>query len=282
MLQKRQTVQVFQRRLSEMIDRTGKSQARFAAKAGLDRSTLSQLLAPANVRLPRAETIARIAARHQVSIDWLLGLSEQDQIAPDVVSQTAVEPNADDPYSEALRRWHAEARGSKIRYVPSSLPDQVKTEAVMHYENVKHSREAAGVMLASVRARIEYARQADSETEVCSSRQSVESFARGEGIWRQLPLRDRRAQLEHMEAVVGDLYPSYRWFLFDGRERYAAPYTVFGQKRAALYAGSMYFVFTSTEHIRELTGHFEDLIRHASVQPHAMAAFIRGLARDLA
>jgi hypothetical protein len=85
-----------------------------------------------------------------------------------------------------------------------------------------------------------------------------------------------------MAALVDELYPSYRWFLFDGRERYAAPYTVFGQKRAAIYVGSLYFVFTSTEHIRQLTQHFDDLIRQARVQPNETAGFIRKLIKDIA
>ena len=280
-MQKRETVELFQRRLSELIATTGQSRARFAARAGFDRSTLSQLLAKDNVRLPRAETIGRIASRHGASADWLLGLSEVQHVTADIVAQPVVEPNADDPANEHLKRWHEEARGSKVRYVPSSLPDSVKTEAVIAYEHFKLSLTEAAAMSASARERIDHVRQAASEIEVCSSRQSLESFARGEGLWRQLPLRERRRQLEHMAASVDELYPSYRWFLFDGRERYAAPYTVFGQKRAAIYVGSLYFVFTSTEHIRQLTQHFDDLIRQARVQPNETGGFIRKLMKDI-
>jgi hypothetical protein len=70
-----------------------------------------------------------------------------------------------------------------------------------------------------------------------------------------------------MISLVDELYPTFRWFLFDGRQRYASPYTVFGPKRAAIYMGNMFFVFNSTEHIRVLTRHFDDLIRAAVVQP---------------
>jgi transcriptional regulator with XRE-family HTH domain len=280
-MQKRETVELFQRRLSVLIATSGQSRARFAARAGLDRSTLSQLLAKDNVRLPRAETIGRIASRHGASADWLLGLSEGPHVTADIVAQPVVEPGADDPASEHLKRWHEEARGSKVRYVPSSLPDPVKTEAVIAYENLKLSLTEAAAMSASALERIDHVRQPASEIEVCTSRQSVESFARGEGLWRQLPLRERRRQLEHMAASVDELYPSYRWFLFDGRERYAAPYTVFGQKRAAIYVGSLYFVFTSTEHIRQLTMHFEDLIRQARVQPNETGGFIRRLIKNI-
>lgn len=280
-MQKRETVDIFRRRLAELIGQTGESRARFAAKAGLDRSTLSQLLSEENIRLPRAETIARIAARHAASVDWLLGLSESPNIKADIVSQPIVEQGADDPGSNHLKFWHEDARGTKIRYVPSTLPDQLKTESVIHYENGKLSIADAEAMSRNARTRIDHARQSASEIEVCASRQSVEMFARGEGMWRQFPLRDRRRQLEHMAGMVEALYPSYRWFLFDARECYAAPYTVFGQKRVALYVGSVFFVFTSTEHIRELTSHFENLIRNARIQPNETAAFIRKQLKDV-
>src|SRR5262247_2976060 len=96
-MSKRDTVDTFRRRLTEQIDRSGLSRARFASRAGLSRSALSQLLLESNVRLPRAETIAQIAARHRCSADWLLGLSEQDQVAADIVPQMMIEPDAGDP-----------------------------------------------------------------------------------------------------------------------------------------------------------------------------------------
>ncbi|MCB1377730.1 MAG: transcriptional regulator [Alphaproteobacteria bacterium] len=279
-VQKEETVAVFRRRLTELIERSGQSRARFAARAGLDRSTLSQLLSDQNVRLPRAETIARIAARHAASVDWLLGLSESAGITPDILTQPMVALGADDPAGEHLRNWLEEARGSKIRYVPSSLPDQMKNETTIHYEYGKLSRTEAEAMSRASRTRIEHARQMASEIEVCTPRQTLESLARGEGLWRQFPLRERRRQLAHMAELADAFYPSYRWFLFDARECYAAPYTIFGQKRAALYLGAMFFVFTSTEHIRELTAHFENLIRHARVQPNEIAPFIKALLKD--
>jgi transcriptional regulator with XRE-family HTH domain len=277
-MRKSDTAETFRRRLIELIARTGLSRARFARKAGFDRSTLSQLLSEANVRLPRAETIAGIAASHNVSIDWLLGLSEEDQVGADIVSEPAIEPEAGSPADERLQRWHAEARGFKVRYVPSSLPDQMKTEAVIAYETRRLSGEAAQAWTGQVHARIVQATRGEHEIEVCSALQSLESFARGEGVWRDLPQRERREQLTYAAHLVDELYPAYRWFLFDGRERFSAPYTVFGPKRAAIYVGDMYFVFTSTGHIKALSQHFDTLIRSARIQPNAMAGYLRSLA----
>ena len=85
-MDRRKTVEAFRARLGEVIERAGLSRMAFAARVGLDRSTLSQLLSPGNERLPRAETIAAIAAREQVSVDWLLGLSQEGQIGADIVA----------------------------------------------------------------------------------------------------------------------------------------------------------------------------------------------------
>jgi transcriptional regulator with XRE-family HTH domain len=275
-------VAVFRRRLAALIAQSGVSQSAFAARAGLDRSTLSLLLSEANTRLPRAESLVQIAASRGASVDWLLGLSESAAVAPDIVAAPAVAPNADDPADAQLQRWHREARGQKVRYVPSTLPDQIKTEAVIAYEcrmQTPAEMTAAGEIM---HERIAHARAASSEIEVCSTRQSLEGFAWGQGLWRQLGLRDRRRQLEHIAALTDELYPNYRWFLFDGRACHASPYTLFGQRRAAVYMGSLYFVFTSTEVIRDLTEHFEALVRKATVQPNEVPVLARQLLRDIA
>ncbi len=278
---KRDTSDIFRQRLLALIERSGLSRAKFAARAGLDRSTLSQLLSDVNVRLPRTETIARIAARHTVSIDWLLGLSQQDQVAADIVSQMAIEPDAGSPADERLLAWHEEARGFKVRYVPATLPDQVKTEAVIAHETGRLEATAAKAWAGIARGRIMHAKRTEHEIEVCSPLQGLEGFARGEGIWRGLEAAERLAQLEQAAGLVEELYPAYRWFLFDNRERFSVPYTVFGPMRAALYVGDMYFVFTSTEHIRELSRHFDNLIRNARIQPNETGNYIRSFMKDV-
>jgi hypothetical protein len=107
--------------------------------------------------------------------------------------------------------------------------------------------------------------------------QSFEVFALGQGIWQGLLASERRDALQHAVEILESLYPSYRLFLFDGRERFSVPYTVFGPKRVAIYVGDMYFVFSSTEHIKELTRHFDGLICSARVQPNDSPAFLRKL-----
>src|SRR3546814_8960315 len=48
-----------------------------------------------------------------------------------------------------------------------------------------------------------------------------------------------------------------------------------------LFRSNMYFVFNSTEHIRALTQHFDNLIRGAIVQPPEVPQLLRLLLQEL-
>jgi transcriptional regulator with XRE-family HTH domain len=281
-MNRRETVHSFRQRLADVIDRSGVSRAAFARRIGIDRSTLAQVLSPANDRLPRAETLAAIAADQQVSIDWLLGLSQEGPLAPAIIEQPfTIEPGGHSPADERLTRWHAEAAGYKVRYVPSTLPDLLKTEEVIRYEYRDYVGPIPESRIEAAHARLANQRRPETDMEVCSSLQGLESFARGEGIWRDLDAGIRIQQIEWMLRLVDELYPTFRWFLYDGVRRYSVPITVFGPKRAAIYVGHMYLVFTSTEHIRVLTEHFDNLIRAAVVQPPEVSAVLRRLLAEL-
>ena len=281
-MDRRKTVEAFRARLGEVIERAGLSRMAFAARVGLDRSTLSQLLSPGNERLPRAETIAAIAAREQVSVDWLLGLSQEGQIGADIVAPVLeIESGAASPADLRLARWHAEAVGYKIRYVPTILPDLLKTEEVIRYEFREHGARVPKARIEQAEERLAYSRVPETDMEVCSSIQSVEQFALGKGIWKNLPVDSRVAQINAMIVLLDELYPTFRWFLFDGLKRYSVPLTIFGPKRAAVYVGNMYLVFNSTEHIRVLTRHFDDLIRAAVVQPTEAIDFLEDMLREV-
>jgi len=283
-MDRREIVEVFRERLGEVIRRTSRSRSAFASEIGLDRSTLSQLLSSEHARLPRAETIAAIAQRAQVSVDWLLGLSQEGQLGADMLSQALdleIEPGSGSPADERLKRWHAEAAGYKIRYVPSTLPDLLKTEAVIRYEFQLQDTRLPRVRLEEAERRLAYSRRPETDMEVCSSVQSLAGFARGEGIWSGLPAADRRDQIERMIQTLDELYPTLRWFLFDGLKSYCVPMTVFGPLRAAVYIGDMYLVLNSTEHIRELTSRFDSLIRAAVVQPPEVVVRLEALRRAL-
>ena len=281
-MNRRRTVETFRERLTEVIDRSGLSRSRFAAKAGLDRSTLSQLLSGSNDRLPRAETIAAIAEQEQISTDWLLGLVQEEKIGTNILNEAPEIARGASSYSdERLTRWRAEAVGYKIRYVPATLPDLLKSEEIISYEYMRQGSAMPAIRLEQAESRLAYSRRPETDLEACSSLQSLEGFARGQGIWAKLPIANRKLQLSWMMALVDELYPTYRWFLYDGLQHYSAPITIFGPTRAAVYIGNMYFVFNSTEHIRALSQHFDNLIRGAIVQPPEVPQLLKRLLKEL-
>lgn len=281
-MKRSQTVELFRTRLLEVIGRSELTRSAFAEKVGMDRSTLSQLLSGDTDRLPRVETLASIARSEHVSLDWLVGLSHEGPVQADVLKESVqVESNAPSPADERLARWHAEAAGYKIRYVPTTLPDLLKTDRIIEYEYGQFATIDPDKSLERREAKLALQRKTESDIEVCNSVQAVEGFARGEGVWRGLETSARIEQLERMIGLLDELYPSLRWFLYDSRNRFSVPLTVFGPKRAVVYMGQAYFVFNSLEHIRQLTKHFDDLIRAAIVQPPAVVPMLRSLLDQL-
>jgi transcriptional regulator with XRE-family HTH domain len=279
---RRETVAVFRARFLEALESAGLSRSALARQTGVDRSTLSQLLSPGNDRLPRADTVAAIASVLKVSLDWLLGLSHEAKLGADVLQESLqFTPSARTPVDENLARWHFEAAGYRIRYVPTSLPDLVKTEDVMRFEFRDYVAKSADQAIEASHGRLAYTRLPDTDMEICMPRQSLEAFARGEERWRGLAPGIRAAQLNKMAEITEELYPSLRINLFDAMTHYSAPYTIFGPVRAAVYVGQMYFVFTTTPHIRVLMRHFDGLVRAATVQATETAAFLRELSADI-
>jgi transcriptional regulator with XRE-family HTH domain len=278
-MDRQHTAESFRARVLELIGRGNESRSAFAARVGMDRSTLSQLLSNGNDRLPRAETVIAIARAEQVSCDWLLGLAQDRQEGTELIRKDMeIESGAGSPMDERLARWHKEATGYKIRYIPTTLPDLLKTEEVIRYEcpDVKEVRLSVG----KVSSRLRYSRQPETEMEVCCAAQTLESFARGESVWRGLDRRVRRAQIERMIRLTEELYPRFRWSLYDGLSHFSVPVTVFGPQRAVVYVGQLYFVFNMTDHIRVLASHFDGLVKEAVTQPTDMPAFLLELLRE--
>ncbi|SNB60700.1 Helix-turn-helix [Arboricoccus pini] len=265
-MNKRVMVRLFRERLIQVLEKSELSQTAFAERVQIDRSTLSQLLAPGNERLPRMESVIGIATSFQVSLDWLFGLSQRDGLGADVLHESLqVESDALSHLDERLLRWHREAAGYKIRHVPASFPDVLKTDDVIRFEYGLSAVPTPERRIGITQSRLDYLREPDTEMETAMPFQTMESFARGEGGWQGLDRSLRREQILHAMSLVDELYPRFRWFLYDGRQDFSAPVTVFGPQRAAIYIGRNYFVFRSTEHIRILAQHVDRLIRAATI-----------------
>lgn len=278
---KRDVAEVFRDRMALLIAQKGFNLSRFSQQIGIDRSALSQFLAPGSTRLPRAETLCSIARTCGVSLDWLMGLIANETFDEDVAPMLEVERVTQDTSSKMIAQWHREAMGYKIRYVPTALPDLLRTEAVRAFEFNAQNRNEREARDQQARDQLVYSRRPETDMEVCMPLQRLEQFSRGQGVWSGLPVRLRRQQLEHMITLIDELYPTFRLFLFDEREAYAAPYTLFGPLRAAVYLGDMYLVVNSVEHIRALTTHFDGLIRVAHYGPDRVTERISELIEAL-
>lgn len=276
------TASTFRRRLDEILARTGVPASAFAKQAGIDRSTLAQLLSADEPRLPRAETLVAIARRAHVSVDWLLGLSQREETGAEIIGALLqVEEHGDEPLDDHFMTWLKEAEGFRIRTVPVALPDFFKTEALLRFEYKRAFADASPVRLAAVRARLDFMCNPDSDVEVGLALQSLHMLARAEERWADVPVAVRREQIAYMSDIYAASYPSLRLYLYDLREIYSVPFTVFGARRAVIYLGPSYFVMNGADHIRMFSRRFDDLIRNAVVQPHDVERTLRDLAKQV-
>src|SRR5690606_13494224 len=188
------------------------------------------LLAGSATRLPRAETLMNIAARDNVSLDWLLGLSQDEGLASEIRQSVEIEEAPGDFDSTLLGKWHAEAVGTKIRYVPAGIPDLLRTGELIDYE--------AGITMRDPEAqhgeaqyRIDYNRRPETDMEVCMPRHALEIFARGLGVWSGFPAAAPARQPDDMARRLAARHPRPAPCPHDARQRYAVPLPLSGPTR---------------------------------------------------
>ncbi|MEL6574802.1 MAG: helix-turn-helix transcriptional regulator [Pseudomonadota bacterium] len=278
-MDKRHRAAVFRERLLAAMGEAGMSRSALARAAGVDRSTLSQLLADGETRLPSAQLVADAAAELGVSTDWLLGLTERPERAGDLIAASVRITEAERAsVDETMLEWHREAAGYKIRHVPATLPDILKTEAVLAWEYRSFLGKTPDQAIRATMDRLDLLRDGRSDYEIAFPRHELEAFAAGEGYYRGLPEEARAEQLAALARAARDLYPSLRLFAFDAHRLFSAPVTVFGPLLAVVYVGQFYLAFRSEERVRSMTRHFDWLVRECEVDARDMAGFIDGLA----
>ena len=269
-LDKREIAAAFRERLQLLLAEERGGIAGFLRDTRLDRSALSQFLDPAVDRMPRAETLRRIAEARGVTADWLLSLSNAPEGRQVVTPSVQIESAQSSPEGGSpIDQWRREAAGMKLRYVPSNLPDMLRLEddrgdspaSAGQPENV-----LGGYVLG------------DMDLEIAMPVQTLSDLAQGCGLWRDTPAGPRRRQLAHMAATCAEAFPTLRLHLYDGRLSFAAPFTVFGRIRAALYLGEAYLVVTSTDQVAALSRLFDNLVRRAVIGPERVHDMLYELA----
>lgn len=279
-IDKRDRAQAFRTRLIHAMREGGTNQTALARQIGVDRSTLSQALSDDGPRLPGAHIVAGCATVLGVSADWLLALSDRPESAQDLAAASqGMTEAARALIDEQIFDWHREARGYKIRHVPAALPDMLKTEAMLEWEYRPNLGRSTRQAISASQERLNWMRSAQSDYEIALPLHEVDSFARGTGYYADLPNAIRAAQLENLIALSDQLYPRLRLYLFDARQLYAAPLTLFGPLLAVVYVGGHYLTFRDRDRIETLTDHFDTLVRAAAFTARDVPAYLRSEVR---
>ena len=265
-MDKRLRADLFRTRLIIAIRRAGTNQSALARETGVDRSTISQLLRDDAARLPNAHVVGACATALGVSADWLLGLSEHPESATDLMASALTLTDAPRALvDQQIYDWHREAEGYKIRHVPAALPDMLKTNDVLHWEYGPHLGRTAAQAITASANRLAWMRQSASDYEIAMPSFEVQSFADGTGYYAGLPLEIRRKQIEHWQDLTVSLYPRMRLYLFDARQLFSAPITVFGPLLSVIYVGRNYLAFRDSQRVRAFSDHFDHLVREAQI-----------------
>ena len=281
-IDKRARAAQFRARLAQAMATAGSNQSDLARAIGVDRSTVSQLLKGTGARLPNAQVIGECASALGVSADWLLSLSDRPETAADLLANSLTLTHAPRALvDEQIFAWHEEAAGMKIRHVPASLPDMMKTRALLEWEYSPHLGRTTTQAINASQDRLEWMRQSQSDYEIALPLHELAAFAGAEGYYRGLSSDLRRTQLKRMADLHDQLYPRLRLYLFDARRLFSAPLTVFGPRLAVLYLGRNYLAFRDTERVSAMTTHFDQLVREATIPARDFPSYLGRLAAPL-
>lgn len=281
-MDKRDRADLFRSRLAEAMATRAITRAALARAVGVDRSTLSQLLAP-GTRLPNAQLAADVAQALGISADWLLGLTGRPEPVADLLATSLTVTEAPRALiDETIFAWHREAAGYKIRHVPATLPDMLKTRAVMEWEYRPQLGRTAEQAIGASEDRLQWMRQSRSDYEIALPLHELAAFAGGTGYYDGLPPDIRAEQLDRLIQLTDQLYPALRLYLFDARRVFSAPVTIFGPLLAVIYLGRHYLAFRDSVRVQQLSQHFDWLVKEAAFSARDVPAHLRALRAQVA
>ncbi|NVO55482.1 helix-turn-helix transcriptional regulator [Rhodobacteraceae bacterium B1Z28] len=282
-IDKRDRAAQFRLRMARAMEDRHISQSALARSIGVDRSTVSQLLTDDGARLPNAHVVGSCASALGVSADWLLSLSNRPESAAELLASSLSMTEAPRALvDERIFEWHQEAAGYKIRYVPATLPDMLKTRAVLEWEYAPHLGRTADQAIGASADRLTWMRSAQSDYEIAMPLYEIASFAHGVGYYDGLPQDVRLEQIDHLLGLCEQLYPRLRIYLYDAKRLYSAPVTIFGPLLCVFYAGSHYMAFRDRDRIEVFSRHFDTLVREADMTARHFPEHLKQLRAEVA
>ncbi|MQQ09681.1 helix-turn-helix domain-containing protein [Epibacterium sp. SM1979] len=278
-MDKRDRAELFRKRLLEAMAHKDMSRSGLSRATRVDRSTIGQLLKDDHPRLPNAQLAADIADALSVSTDWLLGLTHRPETPGDIVAAAlSLSPAERTSADEKILEWHQEAAGYKIRHVPASLPDVLKTKRMSDWEYASFPEHRLPEAFKATQDQFNWLTSGVSDYEIALPIHEIEACAAGTAYYKGVDKDIRDEQLRFIADQCEQLFPRLRIFLFDAHRVYSAPVTVFGPSLAVIYVGQCYLAFRELERVKSLSSHFDWLVREAVVDARNVPEFIRALA----
>ena len=277
-MDKRDRAAIFRSRLTQAMERQKVSRSKLARETRVDRSTIGLLLKDDAPRLPNAQLAADAALALGVSTDWLLGLTDRPERPGDIVAAAmALSPAERTSADEQLLGWHQEAAGYKVRHVPATLPDILKSERVLDWEYSSHRNQTSTPAVDAMQEQRAWLRSGVSDYEIALPIHELKACAQGTGYYEGLAEDVRYEQLSLIADFCHEMFPRLRLFLFDAHNVFSAPVTVFGPKLAVIYIGQFYLAFREGQRVRSITDHFDRLVRDAVVDARHVAGHVNAL-----
>jgi|TARA_B110000003_G_scaffold273338_1_gene310867 transcriptional regulator with XRE-family HTH domain len=262
----------------EVMSVKGITKSGLSRAAKVDRSTIGQLLKNDQPRLPNAQLAADAANALGVSTDWLLGLTNRPETPGDIIAAAlSLSPAERTSADEQLLEWHHEAAGYKVRHVPATLPDILKTKRILDWEYASVRERRLPEALSAIQDQLQWLSSGVSDYEIAVPVHEIESCAAGTAYYKDVEEDVRYEQLGFIADQCDQMFPRLRIFLFDAHNVFSSPVTIFGPNLAVIYVGQCYLAFREVERIKSLSGHFDWLVREAVVDARNVSTYIRSL-----
>lgn len=280
-MDKRKRANLFRERLKEAMALKGMTKSGLSREAQVDRSTIGQLLKDGYPRLPNAQLAADAANALGVSTDWLLGLTNRPETPGDIVAAAlSLSPAERTSADEQLLEWHHEAAGYKVRHVPATLPDILKTKRMLEWEYASVRERQLPEAYSAMQDQLEWLSSGVSDYEISLPIHEIEACAAGTAYYKDVDRNVRYEQLNFIADQCEEMFPRLRMFLFDAHSVFSSPVTVFGPNLAVVYVGQCYLAFREIERVKSLSRHFDWLVREAVVDARNVPDYIRSLMKE--
>ena len=277
-MDKRRRASLFRERLMEVMSMKGMTKSGLSRAAKVDRSTIGQLLKNDHPRLPNAQLTADAANALGVSTDWLLGLTNRPETPGDIVAAAlSLSPAERTSADEQLLEWHHEAAGYKVRHVPATLPDVLKTKRMLDWEYASVRERRLPEAFSAMQDQLQWLSSGVSDYEIAVPVHEIESCAAGTAYYKGVEKSVRYEQLGFIADQCDQMFPRLRIFLFDAHRVFSSPVTIFGPNLAVVYVGQCYLAFREVERVKSLSSHFDWLVREAVVDARNVSTHIRSM-----